>query len=482
MLFNYRQWRFPPDPEMSENSASNLEGLALFKRIIKRRFLSIVFVISSVNTIGVGYLVGIQPSFTAQATLIIETRKGGVVQQQYGIGDVLVDNAMMDTQIEMLKSEKIGLAVIKKYRLTEDKEFTAWDGGYTGKGARLVTKLAGDDELIDILLADLFGLQPPASKPELERAALLAFSQRAKIRRIGQSYMVEVNFTSSNSEKAARLANAIADAYVAEQVEARKEATRRTTTWLRDRVTELSKRASAEEQSVVEFKERNNIVGANGRLIVEQQLAEANTQRTLARSATVAAKARYDRILAIMQQEVPDETVADALGNSVIVRLRGQYLDLKSRTASFSAKYGDEHRAVVDLHNQKQLIRISIADELRRISEAYKSEHDIARAQEETINSKIASLISELHMSNRAQSRLHELEIGAQAYRALYDSFFQRYAESLQQQSFPVAEARVITPASPPWQRSHPKVHNVLAATFGLSLVLAFGIAVFRES
>ena len=59
--------------------------------------------------------------------------------------------------------------------------------------------------------------------------------------------------------------------------------------------------------------------------------------------------------------------------------------------------------------------------------------------------------------TDQAQIALHELESNSQTYRALYDNFLQRYMESVQQQSFPITEARVISPATRPLQQSSPQ-------------------------
>ena len=65
--------------------------------------------------------------------------------------------------------------------------------------------------------------------------------------------------------------------------------------------------------------------------------------------------------------------------------------------------------------------------------------------------------MAQSQVTNQAQVALRELESNAQSYQALYDNFLQRYMESVQQQSFPITEARVISAASRPLTKSHPK-------------------------
>jgi capsular exopolysaccharide synthesis family protein len=82
----------------------------------------------------------------------------------------------------------------------------------------------------------------------------------------------------------------------------------------------------------------------------------------------------------------------------------------------------------------------------------------------------------------QAQVGLRESASKAKIYRELYDTFLQRYIESVQQQSSPVAEAQVISPALPPLEKSYPKTLMVLALTTCGGMLCGFGIGLLRES
>ena len=73
-----------------------------------------------------------RPSYTAQAQLLIDARKVQVFQQQSILGDIPIDTAQVESQVEILKSENIASAVIKNLHLTEDPEFVGSGGGLLG--------------------------------------------------------------------------------------------------------------------------------------------------------------------------------------------------------------------------------------------------------------------------------------------------------------------------------------------------------------
>ena len=90
--------------------------------------------------------------------------------------------------------------------------------------------------------------------------------------------------------------------------------------------------------------------------------------------------------------------------------------------------------------------------------------------------------VADSRITNQAQVQLTELESNASTSRAMYENFLQRYMEAIQEQSFPISEARLISPAAPPATRSHPKTLIVLAVSFAGGLMLAFGAAALREA
>lgn len=452
--------------EVEFESASPAEDLSTYINIVRRQFPTILLVLACAVALGLVYLFTATPKFSATARMVIDTKKVQLFQQQ-SLGDMAIDPGMTETQVEILKSENISLAVIKDLRLTDDPEFVGSGGGLIGAVLGFATGLFASDE--------------PSSEFELQRRALSRFEKQRNIKRVGLTYVMDIEFTSISPDKAAQVANGIADAYIVDQLEAKYQSTKRASVWLQDRIKELRTQATAAQRAVVGFKEKNNIVDTGGRLMGEQQLAEVNSQLIMQRAATAEAKARFDRINDIMQQEIPDASVADALKNETIVKLRGQYVDLAARAAEWAGRYGPNHLAVVRLRSQMLEIRRNITDELSRIQQAYKSDYDIAQTRERSLRNSLDNVVSENQLTNQAQVQLRELESGAQTYQAMYENFLQAYMQATQQQSFPITEARLISAATRPLGKSQPKTLIVLGVTLAGGLMLSFGIAMFRE-
>jgi succinoglycan biosynthesis transport protein ExoP len=448
--------------------SSQTHSIDSITRIIKRQFWLFVTLITCAISLGVVYLLLTPPMFTATSTMVIDTRKIQVLQQQAVMGDAVVDAGIVQTEVEILKSPKISLSVIDDLHLNEDPEFAGGSGGLLTAVHKLI-----------------FGAQDTnenASEDQMTRRVLAAFDSRRIVSRVGSTYVMEIGFRSLDPDKSAKIANAIASAYIADQLDAKYQATRRATIWLQERIKELRAQVSDADRAVVDFKRANNIIeSGNGRLMNEQQLSEVNTQLISAHAETAAAKARRERIQDVMKQDIPDASVADGLRSEIIIRLRNQYLDYAARERVFADRYGAGHLATVNLRTQMLEIRRNINDEMKKIAESAKSDYEIAMTREQSLKKSLAFAVSESQSTSQAQIQLRELESNSQAYRTVYDSFLQRYMESVQQQSFPITEARLIGPATPPPNKSQPNTLLVLAISTTAGVMLSIAAGYLRE-
>ena len=115
--------------------------------------------------------------------------------------------------------------------------------------------------------------------------------------------------------------------------------------------------------------------------------------------------------------------------------------------------YGPNHLAVIRLRNEMTELQNSIVDELQRIAQTYKSDYEIAKAREDSLRASLTKQVQESGASGQAQVDLKELQASSQTYHTIFENFLQKYTEAVQQQSFPISDARVISAATPPYQQ-----------------------------
>ena len=448
-------------PQTADSSA-----LDLFRMLIglaRRHRPMFLAIIATCVVLGALYVFTATPIYTASGLMVIDVKKIHIFQQQNENNETPVDAGTVQTQVELIKSQNVSLAVIKNLHLTEDPEFVSAKPG---------------------LLGSLFGLFTSHAVPSenfLERRALAKFEANRTVTRVGQTYVMDVSFRSQDPNKAARIVNAIVDAYVDDQLDAKYQSTRRASAWLQDRIKELRSQTTAADQAVVTFKNENGIVNTGDKSLNQQQVGEVNTQLITAEAASAEAKARLDRINEVLKQPIPDASVTDALHNEVIVKLRSSYLELAAKEAIWETRYGINHQATVNLRTQMLELRKSISDEMHKIALGYESDYVIASAREGSIRKSLKTSVDASQTTNQAGIQLRNLESTSASYKSMYDILLQRYMEAVQQQSFPISEARLISPAVPPGSPSQPKKAAILASTLLGALIMSFGAAFTKE-
>lgn len=435
-----------------------------------RQWPLIAIVTGFMLMLAIAYLITAPSKYTASTTILIDTHTNQVFEKDGIIVDRPIDSLFGDTQLEVAKSESVLLSVARKLRLTKDPEF-----------------ISPDRDLIQIIIGTIKSLfswdRLPQLDPEMqaERNAIGTLVLNLTVERVAQTYAIEFDYMSQDAAKSAQIANAIADAYVLSDFDARFLATRRTAEWLQDRIKELGTLSTAADEAVRKYKEENNLINTSQGLMSQQQLTDVNTQLIQARLMTAEAKAKLDSIQNL-GEDVTDIKISDALRSDVISKLRTQYLDLRTKEANFASRFGQNHLATVNLRTLLRDVAQSIRAELSRITETYSSDYKLALAREKSIEASLNELaLQAAGPTGRAQDKLRVLESTAQTYRSLYETFLQRATAAAEQQSFSVSGARVITLATPPVTKSSPKSLVILGGATILGSILGGCAAFARE-
>src|SRR6266478_3679024 len=459
-------------PAIDNDPSSGTLSVLQIRDFIGREWRLIALVTALSTIVGAAYIAISPFKYTAQADMIIDTKRVTWTQTEMASENRTVEDASVESEIETTKSEKVAEAVIRRLHLTEDPEFV-------GSGPGLRRRIFS--------LFKLTGPEQEPSNDELVHRALGTVKDNLRVTRLGRSYIEQIAYISLDRDKAATIANAFADAYIEDQLQAKFEATRRASAWLEQRIGELRQQASNAYREVQDFKSENSIIiGVDGKLASEVELDQLGIALAKARADTSQARAKLDRISRVLEQRsdkesfnIPDPVVTDALSNPVITKLRQQFLDDQNKESEWSARYGADHTAARNLRAEMAALQRAIWDEISRIAESYKSELQIAKSQEESIDKRMIEVFQKSGATRQSQVRLRELETAANTYRGIYETFLSRFTQSVQQQSFPSTEARVVTVASPPRGPSSPKVTLTiaLAAICGLGLGIMSALA-----
>ncbi|MEJ2227012.1 MAG: Wzz/FepE/Etk N-terminal domain-containing protein [Alphaproteobacteria bacterium] len=352
-----------------------------------RRYVLTIALAVAASVAAAGYMAfSATPEFTATAQILIDPALSQALRDPArnngGSGNLPLDTAQVEGQIAVLHSESIAFAVIDRLQLVDDPEFT-------GKGAPSLVK-----RVINFFTRG-FELAAP-SEPSAEfanylkrRAAVEAFASNLDVRRVGPTYAINISYTSQYPEKAARIANATADAYIQGQLKVNGKAAQQGSEWLEKRLVQL-----------------------------RTQLSEA------ARRAELFKTGRDFRL---------PQTRSDVGGQGAPTVHRDVDGQPSDNTAENQSQNGTASRTP------------NAAPATRPVT-------------------------------------LAELESTVESYRKIYETYQQAFADAVQRQSFPVANARVITAATRPLHKSSPRRKRMLALGAVAGLLAGLGIALLRFS
>ena len=458
---------------VAAHEPSAAETIARSLGVVRRQiFVVLAFALLGAALGGV-YFLRAPPKFTATAILLADTHKMELIQQPTVYDQAPIQSiGAMETQVELLRSDEVARRVIKKLNLSQDPRFVgAGHPGFLGSLWRMLGPIAET---------------PPLTNDERESLAVELFAKNLTVSRIGVTYAIEIDFKSKYADLAADVANAVGDVYIELQRTSEYDATRRASDWLEERIPELRAKSEDAQRAVVEYKHEHNIVETGtGRSIDDQRLSDLNEKLNAAHDETFKAKARFDEFSAARGMEVPDAAASGSNADNALAssldKLRSQYFELVSKEAEYSAKFGANNPAIISLHNQEAELRSEIKGEIQRLRDASESDYAAAQLRKSSVKKEFDAAMAQYQQANQAQVKLRELEASAQAHQDLYNTFITRYNASLQQAASPIAEASVITPATPLIQRDYKKTYKTAALFPALGLALGLGIALLRE-
>lgn len=442
--------------------------------IVRRQWRVVAgFAVASI-LVGLVFLLTATPRFTSTAGILIDESNQKIVDELSAISGVLEDEGQVLSQVELLKSEKIALAVSKTLDLKNNDLFMNGKPGLFGSALRTLRSA------VDV--RGWFGSEPPAAnETQIQRAIVEQLSYGLGVARVGRSYVLEISYTSPDPVLSASVAKACAEAYLADQLDSKYEATRRAGGWLQARIAELRQKSLEADRAVQKFRADKGLIATDGQLITDQQLAQLNTQLIAARAESANAEARYNRIKSILDGGDMDAAVTESIESDVISDLRAKYLDASRKEADIAGRLGADHIQAARLRSTMGEYKRLMFEELSRIAQSYRSTNQVALARQKSLEDQVSAAMGVSATANDAQVQLRELERESETYKNLYQTFLQRYQETIQQQSFPITEARIITNPAVAEKPSSPKKPLVMAVACLAGMLLGAGIAGLRE-
>lgn len=475
---NQRPLPLTPVPTLRGDETDSFIDLNRLAAIVARRARMAAACVLVCFALGVVYLVVATPVYTSQTQILLDENLSKYAEEEPSPQSAQQADTKISSAVEILKSGELALRVTDAQKLSENETILNPPKSLPAMAKAAVKSLfslGGGTEITEA----------QAENGRRQKAAAL-LQQGLSVERVARSSVVALSFRSTDPQLAATIANAYAGAYLTDQLNANFDATEKASVWLQERLTDLRQRSEKASLDAERFKVENGLTLTRGELMSEQQLTELNGQLIVAQADTASAFARYSQFKAILEQgaenAVKNATISSAqTNNSVIQDLRTRYLAVSKREQAIAENFKPDHPQAVALRAEKAELSGQIFRELQQLTGSYRNEYEVAKSREASLRESIEGVAGNNSKANRSLVKLRELEQRATALKTLYESYLGRYEEASQQQSFPIAKARVISQAGIPSSPSSPKKTMVLAFSIVLGTMLAAAIAGFLE-
>ena len=430
--------------------------------ILARRFWIVALVAALFVLPALFYIFTTPSLYSATTSMLIDPRQGRSLGLETA-ANLSADTGQLESQLKLVASQTVLRRVVENEKLLNDPEFGPQPPGLLRRILGVVGR----------------SLPTPTQQDKID-LAVDALSKNVSARRSERTYVIDIQVSSKEASKSARLANAVAKAYMDDASEARSGVVKLESEYVREQLSSLQTKLQEAEERVAIFKEKNRIFDASGKLVNDEQITNLSNEIVQARTKTAETRAKFDQVQRAVKSGKSIEAIGDAQKSSILEKLRGQSAEIARLEANLRTTLGPLHPQLREVQQQAADTRRLINEELRRIVSLTENEYQIARGSEQSLEAELNRLRSIAGTTNQALPQLRELERNVDAQRAAFDKL-SKTGDTISQQGADTPVARVIAMALTPDAASSPRKVPILALALTTGLGFGVGAALLIE-
>ncbi|HEX6144001.1 MAG TPA: Wzz/FepE/Etk N-terminal domain-containing protein [Geminicoccaceae bacterium] len=474
-----------PAPRPREDARTSTFDLRFFGGILRRRWLLLSSTVLGISLAATGYVMSQEPVYASSVKIMIGLPQSPTLELANLVSGLPVTTERIQNEIQILQSRALARDVVLATGLDNHPDYNpairrpgeepSWLDQLRDRlptGEELVAQL-GLEPYLGAWFGRSEGGQAAAHDP-LTRV-VDAYLSDLSVWPEGRSHVINVEFEAKDPVLAATIANAAAEIYIQDRLEAKLEAARRAGGWLEQRIEGLRTEAEAKEAALEAYRSSAGLAAGEGAGLAFERISELNRELAVAKAAEVEAEAHYTNAQETLRTRGA-EAIPEVLSSRTIQELRAAEAVAAATRSELGLQLGVRHPRMIDINAQLRSIRGEIAAETRRILDSLRSAYEVARTRSERIESEMASLSAEVTDRNEAEAGLRVLEREAEAAQEVYRTFLMRANSSGQQESLEAAEGRLISAAEVPVAPDGPP--RRLLAVLGFVFACFAGLAV----
>nr|WP_321983104.1 polysaccharide biosynthesis tyrosine autokinase [uncultured Lichenicoccus sp.] len=433
---------------LAQDAASRPGGLKWSLAALRRRWWLFAIIAVVTTAVSAVYAVVKPPSFTATTQVILDPRTS--IEASFGAGGSGVDPMAVDSQVEVLKSRDIVQTVMRDLRLADDPGFAAPSRFGLMLRHKAIDRKAHEELVIETLARNL------------------------DVHSLGLSSVISVSYRDLSADRAARIANGFATAYIAGQMKVKADQAAQLVGWLNSRLVVLQGNAARSETALKDYQTANGLIGlqsSNGASLAQQQIAALAVDLSRASDDEAVARGKLQGSLGSARRF---DSMGDTLGSPVIQDLERERNAASARLAQLNSRYGSAYPESISEQHGIADIERRRAQEVGRIRQSLLTALDIAAARTASLRTSLNDAMAAEQKANQAAGHEIELQIQANADNDVYRKSLERVKQTIAEAGTERADARVVSIATSPLRPS--SIGRKVIVFGGLLLGCAFGL------
>jgi succinoglycan biosynthesis transport protein ExoP len=419
--------------------------------ILLARYKLILFalVVTVISAMAIAWTM--PPRYMATTKLVIDFKMIDTVT-----GFILPVQAMlasyMATEVDILESRPVALKVVKALRLAEDeKTKQKFQESTEGKGT-----------IEDWLAAGLHGkLQVKPSK---------------------ESRIIDVSFTNTDPEFAAKVANAYAEAYIQTNLEMKVAPARESATWFDDQLKQLRSHVEETQTRLSKYQTEKGITSTDQRLDVETaKLGEISTQLVQVQAQAYENASRQRQLEEFTSKNRNVDSLPEVLASPIIQELKTRLSAAETRLNQASGTVGVNHPEYLRAQAEVNSVRKKLSDEVNTAASVIGNNLRITQSRERELRDAASAQKARLLELNRNRDELGVLMKEVDNAQRAYDAASQRHTQTSLESRMDQGNVTVLAPAIAPIQPAFPKMPLIVAVAIVAGTLLGVGFALAVE-
>ena len=445
---------------MAEQDAAEELNLLDYWLLVRKHYKQIVGLALVVSVLAALVAFQMTPIYRSTALLLIENSKSKALTLS-DLYDIQGSGGQegFNSQVQILKSRPIAELVIKKLDLLKDATFNPpkKEGWFTSA--------------------------PEGSPAELEakelEAAINRFEGALTIEPILKSQIVKISFDSPDKVLAAKVANAVAEAYIENDLESRAQMTQRASAWLTERMNGLRVTLEESEKKLQAYRERENIIDTKG---VElsgsgKQLDEISTNLIAMRQRLAEAEGVYVQVKGKQGQPVEVlESIPAVLKSSSVQQMKEAESVAQRKLDELLSRYTHLHPKVIAAESELKSAKVSLKREIDAVINGITQEYELAKNNVVATSRAMDMIKSDIQGLTRKEFQLGVLQREAESNKQLYDLFVNRAKETDVASNLQSTAGRVVDPAVVENVPLKPKKKMIVGIAFVLGMLAGIAI------